>query len=116
MALPQLTHSRSFPGRANLPGRALIVETHHPENSPLKFPLETDKEQHVMRFSLKTILAVVIVILSLAGVAAAQAGRSRRVTGDQQKKTERTDSAPNTEPKAEQKSSEEPEATPADAN
>ena len=65
-----------------------------------------------MRFSLKTVLAVVIVLLSLIGIAAAQAGRNRQVTSDQ-KKAERTESAPATEQKNEKSDSQD---TPIDAN
>jgi len=65
-----------------------------------------------MRFSLKTLLASVIVILSLASIAAAQAGRNRQVTSDQ-KKAERTESAPATEQKNEKSDA---QATPIEAN
>ena len=65
-----------------------------------------------MRFSLKTALASVIIVLSLFGIALAQAGRNRQVTSDQ-KKVERTDSATPaaTEPKNEKS---EPQETPID--
>ena len=65
-----------------------------------------------MRFSLKTVLAAVIVLLSLIGIAAAQAGRNRQATSEQ-KKAERTESAPATEQKNEKSDS---QGTPIDAN
>src|SRR5436305_5586328 len=65
-----------------------------------------------MRFSLKTVLAAVIVLLSLVGIAAAQAGRNRQVTSEQ-KKVERTESVPATEQKNEKN---EAQGTPIDAN
>lgn len=47
-----------------------------------------------MGFSLKTVLASVIVVLSLVSLAAAQAGRRPTTAPSQQKKSERTESAP----------------------
>jgi VWFA-related protein len=66
-----------------------------------------------MRFSLKTALLSLILLLSLAGIATAQAGRNRQATNEQ-KKVERTESTPAiTEQKNEK--SETPE-TPIDAS
>src|ERR1043165_1239394 len=65
-----------------------------------------------MRFSLKSFLTAVVIVLSLCGLAAAQAGRNRQVTSDQ-KKVERTDSAA---PAATEQKNEksEPQETPID--
>src|SRR5205085_6486001 len=50
-----------------------------------------------MRLSLKATLVAVIVMLTLPGIVAAQAGRNRQAGSSQQKKVERTDNAPGTE-------------------
>src|SRR5436190_20972204 len=66
-----------------------------------------------MRFPLKTALLSLILLLSLAGIATAQAGRNRQATNEQ-KKVERTESAPATTEQKNEKS-ETPE-TPIDAS
>ena len=55
-----------------------------------------------MRPSLKAALVAVVLILSLAGSVAAQAGRKRQVTTDPQKKVQRTEDQPSSEQKNEQ--------------
>lgn len=62
-----------------------------------------------MRLSLKTVLVAVVLCLSLAGGAAAQAGRNRPKSSEPQKKVERPENAPSVDSKTEQQQDPEPQ-------
>jgi VWFA-related protein len=88
-----------------------IEDTYHIIGLPPKLSLQPEGAKHIMRPSLKAVMVAVILILSLAVGAAAQARRNTQQTNEPQKKVQRPENAPPDESKSAQ-----PEAQEAGSN